>query len=218
LGRQSSTMSSKLVPLVIGMLVILVAVPLLHKNVSMNPPVSLNLQTSSSSGWAQNQKNDVAVDEEDKHGLALAVVAVSASKDDSPRVKEETLKRERMELQRRNSTHCWRTCPHRINKIYFEHGRAGLGDRLTVIENLAQIAGYLCAILEMPPPSISLALIHNNGNLVSKKVKWLDFRNLTFLQDDSQVVRGLDTSFSEDFDDWKICQYTRRRSFRVGSM
>ena len=89
LGRQqsSSTMLSKLVPLVIGMLVILVAVPLLHKNVSMNPPVSLNLQTSSSSGWAQNQKNDVAVDEEDKHGLALALVAVPASKDDSPKPK-----------------------------------------------------------------------------------------------------------------------------------
>ena len=85
--QSSSTMSSKLIPLVIGMLVILVAVPLLHKNVSMNPPVSLNLQTSSSSGWAQNQKNDVAVDEEDKHGLALALVAVPASKDDSPKHK-----------------------------------------------------------------------------------------------------------------------------------
>ena len=109
-------------------------------------------------------------------------------------------KRGQMELQRNISEQCWRTCPQRINKIYFQHGRAGLGDRLTVIDNLAQIAGYLCAILEVPPPSKMLALEHNNGNRVSENVKWLDFRNLTFLQDDSQAVRGLDASFSEDFD------------------
>ncbi len=109
-------------------------------------------------------------------------------------------KRGQMELQRNISEQCWRTCPQRINKIYFQHGMAGLGDRLTVIDNLAQIAGYLCAILEVPPPSKMLALKHNNGNRVSENVKWLDFRNLTFLQDDSQAVRGLDASFSEDFD------------------
>eukprot|EP00984_Skeletonema_dohrnii_P002242 scaffold785_cov135-Skeletonema_dohrnii-CCMP3373.AAC.3 len=49
-------------------------------------------------------------------------------------------------------------------------------------------------------PSKMLAPKHNNGNRVSEKVKWLDFRNLTFLQDDSQAVRGLDASFSKDFD------------------
>eukprot|EP00984_Skeletonema_dohrnii_P009373 scaffold3594_cov142-Skeletonema_dohrnii-CCMP3373.AAC.6 len=35
------------------------------------------------------------------------------------------------ELQRNISEQCWRTCPQRINKIYFQHGRAGLEDRLT---------------------------------------------------------------------------------------
>lgn len=78
-------MSSKLVVLVIGTLVTLFAVPLLH-NV-MNPPATLDLQTSSSSGWAQQQKNDVVVGEEDKHDVALALVAVPASKDDSPKPK-----------------------------------------------------------------------------------------------------------------------------------
>lgn len=110
-------------------------------------------------------------------------------------------------MERRNtSEHCWRACPQRINKIYFRFGRAGLGDRLTIIENLAQIAGYLCAIVEMPPPHDLLHLKHNNGNLVSKKLKWLDFRNLTFLQDDSQAVRDLDKTWpvynEEDFPGW----------------
>lgn len=109
-------------------------------------------------------------------------------------------KRGQTELQRNISEQCWRTCPQRINKIYYQHGTRGLDDRLTVIDNLAQIAGYLCAILEVPPPSKMLAPKHNNGNRVSEKVKWLDFRNLTFLQDDSQAVRGLDASFSKDFD------------------
>ena len=100
------------------------------------------------------------------------------------------------------SEHCWRACPQRINKIYFRFRRAGLGDRLTIIENLAQIAGYLCAIVETPPPHDQLAPKHNNGNLVSKKLKWLDFRNLTFLQDGSQAVRDLDIS-NGDSDDWE---------------
>jgi hypothetical protein len=97
---------------------------------------------------------------------------------------------------------CWRHCPQRINKIYFEHGWAGLGDRHVFIHNLAQITGYLCAKQEMAPPSISLNPDHNNGELVSKKVQWQDLRNLTFQRDKSQVL-GLDPSFEEDFEYWR---------------
>ena len=107
----------------------------------------------------------------------------------------------RMELPRNISTHCWRTCPKRINKIFYDHGFAGLGDRLTVIDNLAQIAGYLCANLEVPPPSVFLHPIHNNGNVVSERVKWLDFRNITFLQDDTQVLASFDDK-EEKFPGW----------------
>jgi len=96
---------------------------------------------------------------------------------------------------------CWRHCPQRINKIYYEHGEAGLGDRHSIIHNLAQIAGYLCAELEMPPPYISLTPAHNDGKNVSENVKWQDFRNLTFKSDKSQVI-SLDPSFGDGFDDW----------------
>lgn len=36
---------------------------------------------------------------------------------------------------------CWRSCPKRINKIFYGHGVAGLGDRFYIIMQLAQIAG-----------------------------------------------------------------------------
>jgi len=97
---------------------------------------------------------------------------------------------------------CWRHCPQRINKIYFEHGWAGLGDRHTVIHNLAQIAGYLCAVLELPPPSISLNPSHNNGKNISRNIQWQDFRNLTFKADKSQVI-SLNPSFEDGFEDWR---------------
>lgn len=91
-------------------------------------------------------------------------------------------------------SHCWRECPEnlrRINKIYFEHQWAGLDDRFTVIKNLAQIAGYLCATLEFPPPWVSLTPTHNGGKIISKNLTWYDFYNLTFLQDHSPALISL---------------------------
>ncbi|CAJ1970137.1 unnamed protein product [Cylindrotheca closterium] len=85
-------------------------------------------------------------------------------------------------------TRCWRHCPKRINKIYFEHSWAGLGDRSVVLHMLGNLAGYLCAIVELPPPSILLNPIHNGGKKLHKRVEWKDFFNFTFLQDGSQVV------------------------------
>ena len=97
--------------------------------------------------------------------------------------------------------HCWRHCPQRINKIYFHHGSRGLGDRHTAIHMLAQMAGYLCAELELPPPSASLNPSHNDDKLVSEKVQWQDFFNITFIQDKSPVV-SLNPSFGVDFKYW----------------
>ena len=101
-----------------------------------------------------------------------------------------------------NANACWRQCPQRINKIYFDHGSAGLGDKHTIIHMLAQMAGYLCAELEMPPPSISLNPVHNDGKQISRKVQWQDFRNMTFIQDNSPVI-SLNPSFGNDFEDWR---------------
>ena len=114
--------------------------------------------------------------------------------------------------QQLKEEHYWQRCPQRINKIYFESGWAGLGDRHAIIQNLAQIAGYLCAVLEFPPPSILLTPYHNDGNVVSKKVKWQDFENITFLQDDLQVM-SLDTSFGKDFDDWRTIPVYNNENF-----
>lgn len=101
-----------------------------------------------------------------------------------------------------NRSSCWRHCPQRINKIYFEHGSAGLGDRLTVIHMLAQISGYLCAELEIPPPSITLNPLHNDGQKVNELVQWQDFRNMTFSQDNASVFVPKST-FGNDFRDWR---------------
>ena len=67
---------------------------------------------------------------------------------------------------------------------------------------MAQMAGYLCAELEMPPPSISLNPVHNDGKQISRKVQWQDFRNMTFIQDNSPVI-SLNPSFGNDFEDWR---------------
>ena len=109
---------------------------------------------------------------------------------------------QRSSAEQQNEQHCWRHCPQRINKIYFEHGSAGLGDKHTIIHMLAQMAGYLCAELEMPPPSISLNPVHNDGKQISRKVQWQDFRNMTFIQDNSPVI-SLNPSFGHDFEDWR---------------
>ena len=115
--------------------------------------------------------------------------------------KSEVVNKKAKIKQHLQQQHCWRHCPHRINKIYFHHGSRGLGDRHTAIHNLAQIAGYLCAELELPPPAVSLNPYHNNNKEVSKLVQWQDFFNLTFIQDKSPVI-SLNPLLGKNFEDW----------------
>ena len=108
---------------------------------------------------------------------------------------------------------CWRPCPQRINRIYYAHGAAGLGDRIYIILQLAQLAGYLCARLELPPPSILLRSHHNNGFNISDELTWPDFKNLTFRDDNSSVyVDQYSSSFDKDFKNWrKVPVYDPKR-------
>jgi hypothetical protein len=104
---------------------------------------------------------------------------------------------------------CWRPCPQRINRIYYQHGAAGLGDRIYIILQLAEIAGYLCARLELPPPSILLSSHHNNGLLVNDALTWQDLKNLTFRDQSSS---SFDQDFKKDIKNWrKVPVYDPKR-------
>jgi hypothetical protein len=85
---------------------------------------------------------------------------------------------------------CWRKCPHRKNIIYFKDGPAGLSDRKFIIRDLAELAGYLCAHLVLPPPTELLDPIHNFNEQVSIENDWSDYFNITFAEDGEPVVRN----------------------------
>ncbi|KAL3912997.1 MAG: hypothetical protein SGILL_006666, partial [Bacillariaceae sp.] len=74
--------------------------------------------------------------------------------------------------------------PRRNHIVVSFHGSAGLGDRFTVLDHLSNIAGYLCANLHVPSPSVGLATKHNLGVSVLQKVEWSDFRNGTWIVPD----------------------------------
>mmetsp|Transcript_30602 Transcript_30602/g.61166 ORF Transcript_30602/g.61166 Transcript_30602/m.61166 type:complete len:408 (+) Transcript_30602:102-1325(+) len=108
---------------------------------------------------------------------------------------------------------CRRQCTQRINKIYFEHGAAGIGDRLTALHMLAQMAGYLCADLELPPPYIHLNSVHNDGKQISDIIQWQDLRNMTFLPDNAPVFSARKT-FEDNFTEWrKVPVYDAERDY-----
>mmetsp|Transcript_226 Transcript_226/g.360 ORF Transcript_226/g.360 Transcript_226/m.360 type:complete len:479 (-) Transcript_226:1591-3027(-) len=88
---------------------------------------------------------------------------------------------------------CQRYCPTRINKIYYDGDPAGLGDRIIILKGLAQLAGYLCAEVIMPPPKEQLTTIHNNGRPISEELEWSDFINITFIQDGSPAIKSAKT-------------------------
>ena len=99
----------------------------------------------------------------------------------------------------RSGTGCWRECPplsQRINKIvYLHHKPDGLNDRLHILKTLLNIAGYLCATVEVRKPSKMLATFHNHnkqtfsfpgdtqyesgGEITNSHFRWSDFFNFT---------------------------------------
>jgi len=85
---------------------------------------------------------------------------------------------------------CWRECPQgRVNRIFYNGGgRAGLNDRKFVIENLAELAGYLCAQLVVSEPYTLLNEQHNNGKHLSHNLHWKDLFYVKFVEDDKPVI------------------------------
>jgi len=87
-----------------------------------------------------------------------------------------------------NHSTCRRPCQKRINKIFYHNGRAGLRDREISYRAISNLAGYLCAVVEVPPPSSSLAPGHNGNIAMNAEAKWIDFFNITFLDDRSPAL------------------------------
>ncbi|CAJ1935166.1 unnamed protein product [Cylindrotheca closterium] len=80
-------------------------------------------------------------------------------------------------------TSCQRHCPKRINRIFFHNKPAGLLDRELTYHVMSNLAGYLCALVEIPPPSVSLQAVHNHNKMVDTELRWIDFFNMTFVDD-----------------------------------
>uniref|UniRef100_A0A7S1UMQ9 Uncharacterized protein n=1 Tax=Grammatophora oceanica TaxID=210454 RepID=A0A7S1UMQ9_9STRA len=91
-----------------------------------------------------------------------------------------------------SSSSCRRQCPKdRINKIYFCHGRAGLLDRLFMINRVTQLAGFLCAQVVVCPPHATLSPFHNGGNELNDTVGWSDFLTMHFDDEPSHHKNAL---------------------------
>jgi len=116
-------------------------------------------------------------------------------------IKSSNSNEHKLELVEPISKECWRRCPMRPNKIYvaLDLRQAGISDRISIINNLAQLAGYLCATLILPSTSSSLAPIHNDNTSISEGVHWKDFINLTYIEDSSPVISH---SVIEKLDDY----------------
>ena len=79
---------------------------------------------------------------------------------------------------------CRRRCFSRPNKILFTHvNGAGLNDRTSVVKHLLQLAGYLCATLQVPRPHLMFNPGHNAGKRVSTELMWSDFWEVLSLDD-----------------------------------
>ena len=86
---------------------------------------------------------------------------------------------------------CRRKCPHHDNKIvlFFDPWReAGLNDRIYVLKNMANVAGFFCAKLYVPKPAFLLSKKHNGGQSLSSHLIWADFIELRFHDDHSLAV------------------------------
>lgn len=119
-------------------------------------------------------------------------------------------------VEANQSTSCRRRCDRRNSKIlYTANNAAGLRDRQVVLTILSDLAGYLCAIVEFPPPTKMLARKHNRNTPSDPKIVWSDYWNLTFIDDAIPSVktlpvidqnRGSNDKYSkrrdEDYKDW----------------
>ena len=100
---------------------------------------------------------------------------------------------------------CWRKCPaHRVNKLVYLHNKPdGLSDRLYILTNLLNLAGYICATVDVDKPSKMLATWHNQnqqaftlitptqyesgGKPTHSNFQWSDFFNFTLYNEDQKA-------------------------------
>ena len=87
-------------------------------------------------------------------------------------------------LEKDTHGNCWRYCHHRNHLVYYRYQNfAGLADRMSVLNSLASLAGYLCARFEWSSPSQMLAKRHNHNQPIAESTEWNDFFDARWLQD-----------------------------------
>jgi hypothetical protein len=84
--------------------------------------------------------------------------------------------------------HCFRPChpsiPNRI--VYTCLHPAGLLDRQELLDNLLELAAFLCATLEFPTPTQSFHPMHNHQRPVDDTLNWSDFFDFSLVDMDME--------------------------------
>ena len=119
---------------------------------------------------------------------------------------------------------CRRRCSlNRINKIVYLHNkRDGLSDRMYILTNLLNLAGYVCATVDVDKPSNMLATWHNQnqetftsttatqyesgGKRTDPEFRWSDFFNFTLQNEDEQSLITMMTRSSSQSSSIKLLQ------------
>jgi hypothetical protein len=83
-----------------------------------------------------------------------------------------------------------RKCRSRSNKIVLNNVGKGEGfyDRMYIINHVVNIAGYLCARVEITRPYFMLGTQHNNGSRLDPNMLWSEFRTFDFLDGSGSSV------------------------------
>jgi hypothetical protein len=83
------------------------------------------------------------------------------------------------------------TCTHRKNKIIWSFNyTAGINDRLYILSELADLAGYYCATPVVSVPAHLLSLAHNKNETIDLRVEWSHFQDLRWIQDGTEVLQS----------------------------
>ena len=123
--------------------------------------------------------------------------------------------------------HCRRVCDPNIRNriVYTCLHPAGFLDRRELLDNLLELAAFLCATLEFPTPHDSFHPMHNHQQRVDASLDWTDFLNYSLMDVVSvngtewrqqqaipllQTVRlAMDPSFYLPFVKWPHCRRPR---------
>ncbi|KAA8490725.1 hypothetical protein FVE85_4356 [Porphyridium purpureum] len=79
---------------------------------------------------------------------------------------------------------------HQDDKRFGDAAQAGLLDRISMLVQMCNLAGYLCARLIVPPPRAWLSPKHNRGHRVHAALQWTDFVELRFKTNASSSCLG----------------------------